>query len=105
MMRRKSCIFLLMATLQIISWFIAAAQPFSPLDHRALPLQKQEEKAYKLGRSRLGSRPPNCDHRCGECSPCIAIQVPTNTQQLHLHFANYEPEGWKCKCGSVFFTP
>ncbi|KAL1805233.1 hypothetical protein ACET3Z_028301 [Daucus carota] len=127
-----------MATLQIISWFIAAAQPFSPLDHRALPLQKQgdlaaicdgtshsihsalhskqfegmkmekveeEEKAYKLGRSRLGSRPPNCDHRCGECSPCIAIQVPTNTQQLHLHFANYEPEGWKCKCGSVFFTP
>lgn len=68
-------------------------------------METEEEKAYKLGISRLGSRPPNCDHRCGKCSPCIAIQVPSNTQQLQLQFSNYEPEGWKCKCGSSFFTP
>ncbi|WOH11245.1 hypothetical protein DCAR_0830725 [Daucus carota subsp. sativus] len=48
MMSRKSCIFLLVATLQIISCFIAAAQPFSPLDHRALPLQKQAVICYFL---------------------------------------------------------
>ncbi|KAK1365252.1 Epidermal patterning factor-like protein [Heracleum sosnowskyi] len=67
--------------------------------------EEEEERKYKLGMSRIGSRPPNCDHRCGHCRPCIAIQVPTNTQHLHLQFANYEPEGWKCKCGSSFFTP
>ncbi|WOH07584.1 hypothetical protein DCAR_0727016 [Daucus carota subsp. sativus] len=53
--------------------------------------------------SRLGSRPPNCDHGCGECKPCVAVQVPTNDMQLQS--PNYGPEEWSCRCGSSFFTP
>ncbi|XP_058075601.1 EPIDERMAL PATTERNING FACTOR-like protein 6 [Magnolia sinica] len=63
-----------------------------------------EEEAKKV-MSKLGSRPPSCDHKCGECNPCEAIQVPTTTDHVTLHYANYEPEGWKCKCGSSFFNP
>ncbi|KAF6157197.1 hypothetical protein GIB67_041658 [Kingdonia uniflora] len=55
--------------------------------------------------STLGSRPPNCEHKCGGCHPCEAIQVPTTTDQLGLQYTNYEPEGWKCKCGVTFFNP
>lgn len=57
------------------------------------------------GLSRLGSRPPNCEHRCGRCKPCIAIQVPTNADHLEVQYANYEPEGWKCKYGTSMFDP
>ncbi|CAK9144143.1 unnamed protein product [Ilex paraguariensis] len=57
------------------------------------------------GLSRLGSRPPNCEHQCGGCRPCIAIQVPTNNEVFGVKYANYEPEGWKCKCGTSFFSP
>ncbi|XP_042481038.1 EPIDERMAL PATTERNING FACTOR-like protein 3 isoform X2 [Macadamia integrifolia] len=62
------------------------------------------EESYK-GLSTLGSRPPSCDHKCGECSPCEAIQVPTKTFHFGIQYANYEPEGWKCKCGTSFFNP
>ncbi|XP_042752356.1 EPIDERMAL PATTERNING FACTOR-like protein 6 [Lactuca sativa] len=59
---------------------------------------KEEE-----GLSRLGSRPPRCEHKCRGCTPCFPIQVPT--AQVGPQYANYEPEGWKCKCGSIFFNP
>ncbi|KAJ0971341.1 hypothetical protein J5N97_019300 [Dioscorea zingiberensis] len=52
--------------------------------------------------NRAGSRPPSCVHKCGACVPCLAIQVPTITSQ---QFPNYEPEGWKCQCGSSVFNP
>ncbi|OVA04450.1 hypothetical protein BVC80_1717g10 [Macleaya cordata] len=57
------------------------------------------------GLSTLGSRPPNCEHKCGGCIPCGAIQVPTPTNHVGVQYANYEPEGWKCKCGDSFFNP
>ncbi|KVI01168.1 hypothetical protein Ccrd_020556 [Cynara cardunculus var. scolymus] len=53
--------------------------------------------------SRVGSRPPRCEHKCKGCSPCSPIEVPT--AHLGPQYANYEPEGWKCECGSVFFNP
>ncbi|KAI3709679.1 hypothetical protein L2E82_39445 [Cichorium intybus] len=53
--------------------------------------------------SRLGSRPPRCEHKCRGCTPCCPIQVPT--AHVGPQYANYEPEGWKCKCGSIFFNP
>lgn len=62
------------------------------------------EEAYK-GLGKLGSRPPNCDHKCGVCRPCDAIQVPSTTDHVRVQYANYEPEGWKCKCGTYFFNP
>ncbi|XP_059636169.1 EPIDERMAL PATTERNING FACTOR-like protein 6 [Cornus florida] len=64
----------------------------------------RDEEAYKM-LSALGSRPPNCEHKCGNCVPCNAIQVPTTTDHVGVHYANYEPEGWKCKCGTAFFNP
>ncbi|KAI3495724.1 hypothetical protein L1887_38070 [Cichorium endivia] len=60
-------------------------------------VQEQEEL------SRLGSRPPRCEHKCRGCTPCCPIQVPT--AHVGPQYANYEPEGWKCKCGSIFFNP
>lgn len=64
---------------------------------------KVEETYRALGR--LGSRPPSCNHNCQGCVPCEAIQIPTTSDKMGLQYANYEPEGWKCKCGSSFFNP
>ena len=57
------------------------------------------------GLSTLGSRPPNCNHKCQGCIPCDAVQMPTTTDHIGVQYANYVPEGWKCKCGSSFFNP
>ncbi|PIA64290.1 hypothetical protein AQUCO_00100044v1 [Aquilegia coerulea] len=62
------------------------------------------QEAYK-GLSTLGSKPPNCKHGCGGCVPCEAIQVPTTNDHLRVQYTNYEPEGWKCKCGASLFSP
>ncbi|MCL7037980.1 hypothetical protein MKW94_014740 [Papaver nudicaule] len=67
-------------------------------------LQQGMEGSYKM-LSTLGSRPPSCEHKCGGCVPCEAIQVPTTTDRVGIQYANYEPEGWKCKCGTTFFNP
>ncbi|GMP62820.1 hypothetical protein ACSBR1_004344 [Camellia fascicularis] len=66
----------------------------------------RNEEAHKgVSSLGLGSSPPKCEHKCRGCKPCNAIQVPTTTDHLGLHYANYEPEGWKCKCGTSFFNP
>ncbi|QCE13528.1 hypothetical protein DEO72_LG11g521 [Vigna unguiculata] len=69
---------------------------------------KSKGKGYKealRGLSRLGSTPPRCEHKCGGCIPCDPIQIPTNNDLLGAQYANYEPEGWKCKCGNTYFNP
>ncbi|XP_057535383.1 EPIDERMAL PATTERNING FACTOR-like protein 1 [Amaranthus tricolor] len=65
---------------------------------------EQTEEIYK-GMKELGSRPPNCDHRCSGCTPCVATQVPTVSGHLGIQYANYEPISWKCKCGLSFYSP
>ncbi|XP_010242262.1 PREDICTED: EPIDERMAL PATTERNING FACTOR-like protein 6 [Nelumbo nucifera] len=113
------------ATLQIVSWVSATGRPFATYDGARRPgqspaslqatLHKQQEfkstegrlmneVAYK-GLSTMGSRPPSCVGKCGGCSPCQAIQTPTTTDRVGAQYANYEPEGWKCKCGTSFFNP
>ncbi|XP_065868410.1 EPIDERMAL PATTERNING FACTOR-like protein 2 [Euphorbia lathyris] len=67
-----------------------------------------EMEEYSKGLSKIGSSPPSCEHKCFGCSPCEAIQVPTiskNHKHLGVQYTNYEPEGWKCKCGSSFYSP
>lgn len=54
---------------------------------------------------KLGSSPPSCTHKCYGCVPCEAIQVPTTKGRVGVQYANYEPEGWKCKCGPTLYTP
>ncbi|KAF1870336.1 hypothetical protein Lal_00003542 [Lupinus albus] len=71
-------------------------------------IKKAKENGYKeifRGLSRLGSTPPRCEHKCGGCIPCDPIQIPTNKDLLGLQYTNYEPEGWKCKCGNSYFNP
>ncbi|KAK8566795.1 hypothetical protein V6N13_002480 [Hibiscus sabdariffa] len=64
------------------------------------------EETYGSGMvGRLGSRPPNCQRKCGGCKPCVATQIPATTDKLGVQYTNYKPEGWKCKCGSTFFSP
>ncbi|KAI3905136.1 hypothetical protein MKX01_017382 [Papaver californicum] len=65
---------------------------------------ERSEREYKM-LSTLGSRPSSCEHKCGGCVPCEAIQVPKTTDRVGIQYANYEPEGWKCKCGTTFFNP
>ncbi|KAJ1439869.1 Epidermal patterning factor protein [Sesbania bispinosa] len=67
-----------------------------------------KDKGYKEAFSeltRLGSTPPRCEHKCGDCIPCYPIQIPTNKDLLGVQYANYEPEGWKCKCANSYFNP
>lgn len=63
------------------------------------------KEALFRGMSRIGSTPPRCEHKCGGCIPCNPIQIPTNKDLLGVQYANYEPEGWKCKCGNSYFNP
>ncbi|KAJ4851638.1 hypothetical protein Tsubulata_028730 [Turnera subulata] len=131
-MEAKICCVVL--ALQIWSLVSATSRPFSPNDalsvHKPVisgqslqsaqvPLGSKEgfksmegvaakEEAYARGLSKLGSSPPSCDHKCYGCTPCEAIQVPTTSKRnsrLGINYANYEPEGWKCKCGPSFYSP
>ncbi|CAO2821505.1 unnamed protein product [Amaranthus hypochondriacus] len=52
---------------------------------------------------RLGSWPPSCTSKCGNCRPCIAVQVaiqPGLTLPLE-----YYPEAWRCKCAHQLYMP
>ncbi|KAH7681974.1 hypothetical protein IHE45_05G092600 [Dioscorea alata] len=66
---------------------------------------KLTQGVEEIRNGEMGSRPPRCHYKCGSCSPCVAIQVPTTNGHLNPEYANYEPEGWMCKCGSAFFNP
>lgn len=65
------------------------------------------EEAFYRGMRKIGSSPPSCEHKCYGCIPCEAIQVPTTNRRSHVgvQYTNYEPEGWKCKCGPSFYSP
>ncbi|KAL7114057.1 hypothetical protein ACP275_04G096700 [Erythranthe tilingii] len=63
------------------------------------------EGGAKREMKRAGSSPPSCEHKCYGCMPCEAIQVPTTTRRVGVQYTNYEPEGWKCKCGPTFYSP
>jgi hypothetical protein len=65
----------------------------------------EEYEETMMGASRIGSRPPRCEHKCGGCIPCNPIQIPTNKNHIGVQYANYEPEGWRCKCGTSYFSP
>lgn len=65
-----------------------------------IPIENKEIKEEMEKRRRIGSKPPSCDKKCYGCEPCEAIQVPTISSIPHLspHYANYQPEGWRCHC-------
>ncbi|RAL42427.1 hypothetical protein DM860_017607 [Cuscuta australis] len=86
----------------------ATSRPIAPTNATTLP-QDGEKKLEEL--RRIGSFAPRCEHKCSGCKPCVAIQVPTTTAHLGggvgttVLYTNYEPEGWKCKCGPTLYTP
>ncbi|PRQ27590.1 hypothetical protein RchiOBHm_Chr6g0306881 [Rosa chinensis] len=89
----------------------------------------------RVNARQIGSRPPQCQRRCGGCGHCVAVQVPVvpQVQQSHNNGAkrssssaastrktspkstaysrggdelsNYKPISWRCKCGDLFFNP
>lgn len=68
-------------------------------------MRKKREEENDRGVSKIGSSPPSCDHKCYDCYPCEAIQVPSTSNHLGIMYANYEPESWKCKCGPSLYSP
>ncbi|KAJ0090673.1 EPIDERMAL PATTERNING FACTOR-like protein 6 [Pistacia vera] len=87
--------------------FLQAASDSKKGYHQSMEagtVASRTEETYKV-ESRLGSIPPNCNHKCKGCEPCVAIQITTTSDRVGLQSANYEPEGWKCKCGSSLFNP
>ncbi|ONK80959.1 uncharacterized protein A4U43_C01F23720 [Asparagus officinalis] len=117
MMRRDGSVQKRVWLFLIVSWEImiwvslAQARPWTQVQEanstttkdRGIRIDDNVERLKEM--ARVGSRPPNCEHKCWGCEPCMAIQVPTTTDQLSPQYANYEPEGWKCKCGSTFYNP
>ncbi|XP_074288692.1 uncharacterized protein LOC141613848 [Silene latifolia] len=120
-------LFFIALLLQILAWFPATCRLLPSPNHHTFQqpgtivslspvsveasyssLQESEETgaggSYR-GIDKVGSRPPNCEHKCDSCYPCLAIQVPTITSHLGIQFANYEPESWKCKCGPSVYSP
>ncbi|KAB2613012.1 EPIDERMAL PATTERNING FACTOR-like protein 1 [Pyrus ussuriensis x Pyrus communis] len=114
--------------LQVLSWVSATSRPFPPnaglgvhqpgKSPESLQATLQESIHGGVGKmnamanyreiSKIGSSPPSCDHKCYGCTPCGAIQVPTTkmqTSHVRVQYANYEPVGWKCKCGPTYYTP
>ncbi|KAM2420086.1 hypothetical protein EV1_026289 [Malus domestica] len=122
-MKRKTCCIILVVTL--LCWVSVTSRPFASYDAPHQQANQTEKNPYSQGAtfdskqgveegmggrryrglSRLGSRPPNCEHKCGSCEPCVPVQTPRTTDHFGLQYTNYEPEGWRCKCGSTFFTP
>ncbi|KAL9228532.1 hypothetical protein vseg_004103 [Gypsophila vaccaria] len=114
-MRLFFCMALLV---HVFTWFPTTCRLLPPHHNYSSPGNKvgdesvegpyssiQDSKQSYGGMEQVGSRPPNCEHKCDGCNPCIAIQVPTITSHLGIQFANYEPESWKCKCGPTVFSP
>ncbi|XP_022756436.1 EPIDERMAL PATTERNING FACTOR-like protein 6 [Durio zibethinus] len=124
-MKQRMCCFLIVA-LQTISWIHVSTRSLASDDVEPHQDKVREfsgvtfdseqgleskgvgygsEETYSRMLVRLGSRPPNCQRKCGRCTPCVATQIPANSDKLGIQNTNYEPEGWKCKCGSTFFNP
>ncbi|ESQ48605.1 hypothetical protein EUTSA_v10021776mg [Eutrema salsugineum] len=114
----RNCYVVIMVMIQIASWVYATSRhidsnqvSFHPersspqaAEHKSMrpilkPSENKEREEMEKGR-RIGSKPPSCEKKCYGCEPCEAIQVPTISSVPHLspHYANYQPEGWRCHC-------
>ncbi|KAG6583316.1 EPIDERMAL PATTERNING FACTOR-like protein 6, partial [Cucurbita argyrosperma subsp. sororia] len=70
------------------------------------PISNHEDQELTLsgrGLSRLGSSPPNCDSKCGSCTPCttVLVSVPSGPSGVGDDF----PKVWRCKCGNKLYMP
>ncbi|QCD88226.1 hypothetical protein DEO72_LG3g2774 [Vigna unguiculata] len=65
--------------------------------------------------SLIGSTPPSCNSRCGNCTPCTPVAVPftppaqpqTDSVSDQPDPASHRPEAevWKCSCGGKLYDP
>uniref|UniRef100_A0ACD6AI21 Uncharacterized protein n=1 Tax=Avena sativa TaxID=4498 RepID=A0ACD6AI21_AVESA len=85
-------------------------------------------KAGEEEKVRLGSSPPSCRNKCYDCSPCVAVQVPSLTapsgpattarsDDVHgatargevppplVTLSEYKPLWWKCQCRNRLYEP
>ncbi|KAK1607343.1 hypothetical protein QYE76_031016 [Lolium multiflorum] len=89
--------------------------------------------AGKEEKVRLGSSPPSCRNKCYECSPCVAVQVPSLSAPSRpasttaradadvdgaaaarrdaplppplVTLSEYKPLWWKCQCRDRLYEP
>eukprot|EP00249_Psilotum_nudum_P008926 c21599_g1_i2 orf=845-1282(+) len=54
-------------------------------------------------RALLGSSPPACTSKCGDCTPCNTVIVPINTGTTFS--GEYYPEAWRCQCNNKIYNP
>ncbi|KAJ1271318.1 hypothetical protein BS78_06G119600 [Paspalum vaginatum] len=59
-----------------------------------------EQRALKEGRVATGSRPPDCAHACGPCSPCRRVMVSFRCAQASSESC---PVAYRCMCRGRFF--
>ncbi|KAH7280333.1 hypothetical protein KP509_37G062100 [Ceratopteris richardii] len=61
--------------------------------------------ADKASRALVGSSPPKCIKKCGNCTPCRSVLVPIHTSSLPIAPAEYYPEAWRCQCRGRIYNP
>ncbi|XP_047046592.1 uncharacterized protein LOC124651573 [Lolium rigidum] len=132
-MRLAAALLVILAAAASMSFFLllvpAAASRPSPLFSSStggMAAGKEEEEKV-----RLGSSPPNCRNKCYECSPCVAVQVPSLSAPSRpaattaragagdvvaarggvplppplVTLSEYKPLWWKCQCRDRLYEP
>jgi Epidermal patterning factor proteins len=54
-------------------------------------------------RQLIGSAPPSCRARCGQCHPCQPVQVAIQPGMAVP--MEYYPIVWRCQCGNKLYLP
>lgn len=57
-----------------------------------------------IKRQLIGSVPPSCRARCGQCQPCRPVQVAIQPGKL-VPMEEYYPIVWRCQCSNKLFLP
>ncbi|RWR79294.1 EPIDERMAL PATTERNING FACTOR-like protein 1 [Cinnamomum micranthum f. kanehirae] len=110
--------------LYITALFATALSLLPPASCFEGPIVATSRGLFYEEKTRLGSMPPGCHNRCGECKPCIAVKEPTvpahgpddpaygNAVPVEApswssiaKSSDYKPLGWKCQCGDRLFNP
>ncbi|KAL5709874.1 hypothetical protein ACHQM5_020507 [Ranunculus cassubicifolius] len=90
------CIFLLFCSVNFKTTERRGENEASIADQR----NEHDESVHLNG---LGSFPPRCKAKCGNCTPCkpVHVPVPPGTSEP----TEYYPEAWRCKCGNKLYMP
>nr|KYP72973.1 Polygalacturonase [Cajanus cajan] len=52
-----------------------------------------------------GSTPPNCESKCGSCTPCKRVLVAVSPLEIEPMGPEYYPIIWMCECVNKLYKP